>query len=110
MARNSLFDALAEALAGAVADMTIGPAGRGGRQWEAAYLTAMSIICAQAARVVGGEWVYVPRVNQAARQQARERIVQALEAGEPTMNIAQREGVSVSLVKKVRRLRGTIRP
>jgi hypothetical protein len=76
---------------------------------EAEYLTMVSLIYAQAASVFGGERIYGPRTNQVEREQARLRIAQAIQAGEPSSLIAKREGVDPSLVRRIRR-RGTIRP
>lgn len=101
MARESLFHAFASALA---AHLT-----RHSPNREAEYLTLVSLIYAQAAAVFGGERIYGPRTNQVEREQARMRIAKAIESGEPSAQVARREGVSLSLVKKVRR-RGTIRP
>jgi hypothetical protein len=76
---------------------------------DQAYLAMVSTIYSQAAAVCGGEWVYVPQSNVAEIQQSRARIANALKAGEPTSAIAKREGVDVSLVRRIRR-RGTIGP
>lgn len=75
---------------------------------DAAYLAMVSTIYAHAAAVCGGEWVYVPHTNRIEQEQARARIAQALEAGEHPGAIADREGISRSLVRKVRKSRGTI--
>ena len=100
-ARDSLFHSFASALAERLT--------RDSPNREAEYLTLVSLIYAQAAAVFGGERIYGPRTNQVELEQSRQRIAQALDAGETTAVVARREGVSVSLVKKVRR-RGTIRP
>jgi hypothetical protein len=99
MARDSLFHAFAAALAERLA--------RDRPNREAEYLSLVSLIYAQAAAVFGGERIYGPRLNHVELAQSRERIVRALEAGEPPGAIAQREGVTP---RHVRRLRGTIRP
>lgn len=98
---DSLFHAFASALAERLT--------RNSPNREAEYLTLVSMIYAQAAAVFGGERIYGPRTNPIELEQSRGRIASALEAGEPTAVVAKREGVSVSLVKKIRR-RGTIRP
>lgn len=77
---------------------------------EQAYLAMVGTICAVFSEACGGEWVYVPRSNAVERHLARERIVQALENGEGPTRIAQREGVDASLVRRIRRHRGTIGP
>ena len=77
---------------------------------DAAYLAMVSTICSVFSEACGGEWVYVPRGNAVERLQARQRIALALEAGEPSPQIAAREGVDPSLVRRIRRLRGTIGP
>lgn len=100
MARDtSLFHAFACALADRLT--------RNALNREAEYLTMVSLIYAQAASVFGGERIYGPRTNQVEREQARLRIAQAIEAGEPPAVIARREGVTDRHVRKVR---GTIRP
>lgn len=101
MARESLFHSFATALAERLT--------RNSPNREAEYLTLVSVIYAQAAAIFGGERIYGPRTNPVEMEQSRERITLALQAGEPQQQIARREGVSVSLVKKLRR-RGTIRP
>lgn len=101
MARESLFHTFASALA---AHLT-----RHSPNRESEYLTLVSLIYAQAAAVFGGERIYGPRTNQVEREQARERIAIALEAGESPTRIAEREGVDPSHVRRIRR-RGTIRP
>lgn len=101
MARESLFHTFASALAERLT--------RHSPNREAEYLTLVSVIYAQAAAVFGGERIYGPRTNPVELEQSRRRIAAAVQAGEPATAIATREGVSVSLVKKVRR-RGTIRP
>lgn len=77
---------------------------------QAAYMQIMSLIYAQGAAMAGGERVYFPQSVLPEREQSRQRIALALGTGEPAQAIAMREGVSLSLVKKVRRARGTIRP
>lgn len=99
--RESLFHAFATRLAERMA--------RNSSNREAEYLTWVSVIYAVAADCFGGERIYGPRVNRIEREQARERIVKALEDGQATAEVARRERVSVSLVKKMRRT-GTIRP
>ena len=74
---------------------------------EVEYLTLVSVIYAVAADCFGGERIYGPQVNRVEREQARARIAQALESGEPPALIARREGVTDRHVRKVR---GTIRP
>lgn len=78
---------------------------------DQAYLAMVATICSVFAEACGGEWVYVPRTNAIERDIVRERIAQALDAGETPTQIARREGVSRELASKVkRRLRGTIGP
>lgn len=73
---------------------------------DRAYLAMVSTLYAVAAEVCGGEWVYIPHTNRIEREQSRERIALALDAGEPASQIARREGVTERHVRKVR---GTIR-
>lgn len=101
MARESLFHAFASALAERLT--------RNSPNREAEYLTLVSVIYAQAAAIFGGERIYGPRNNVVEIEQSRARITAAIEAGEPTAQIAKREGVDPSLVRRMRR-RGTIRP
>jgi hypothetical protein len=103
MARESLFHTFASSLARHLARDSPHP--------EAAYLTLVSVIYAQAAAIFGGERVYGPRTNQVELELARERITSALQSGETPTQIAKREGVSRELANKLRRrLRGTIEP
>jgi len=74
---------------------------------DRAYLAMVSTLYAVAAEVCGGEWVYVPQTNRVEREQSRERIALALEAGEPATEIAKREGTTP---RTVRRIRGQFRP
>ena len=74
---------------------------------EQAYLAMVSTIYSVAAEVCGGEWVYVPQSNVIEREQARARIAMALEAGDAPTQIAKREGVGRTTV---RRIRGQIGP
>jgi hypothetical protein len=99
---DSLFHAFATRLAQRLA-------GHGPNR-EAEYLTWVSVIYSVAADCFGGERIYGPQTNRVEREQARARIALALEAGEPDQEIARREAVSRSLVRKVRQQRGTIRP
>lgn len=73
----------------------------------AARQAMISTIYAQATVVFGGERIYGPRTNRVERDQARERIRLALQAGEKPQEIAARERVSV---RTVRRARGQVRP
>ena len=82
---------------------------RNSPQPEQAYMAMVSTIYSVFSEVCGGEWVYVPKINAVDREQSRERIALALQAGEPTNQIARREGVDASLVRRMRR-RGTIGP
>ena len=100
---ESLFHMLLDAMAATGAEMLTEP----GENRRAMYLTLMSIFYAKAANVAGGEWVYVPGTNRIDREQARSRIVLALQAGEAPTQIAKKEGVTE---RHVRKLRGTLRP
>lgn len=66
-----------------------------------------SILRAEFSALVGGERAYVPKVSDVERRASRQRILAALEAGEPVAVIAAREGATTRWVRK---LRGTIRP
>lgn len=97
--RESLFHAFATRLAERMA--------RNSPNREAEYLTWVSVIYAVAADCFGGERIYGPQVNRVEREQTRERIALAIQAGELPTQIAKREGVTERHVRKVR---GTIRP
>ncbi len=99
---DSLFHAFATRLAQRLA-------GHGPNR-EAEYLTWVSVIYSVAADCFGGERIYGPQTNRVEREQARARIALAIQAGEPATQIARREGVDPSLVRRIRRQRGTIRP
>jgi hypothetical protein len=98
---DSLFHAFATRLA-------LRMAGHGPNR-EAEYLTWVSVIYSVAADCFGGERIYGPQTNRVEREQARQRIAIALQNGDAPTQIAQREGVDPSLVRRIRR-RGTIRP
>lgn len=104
MARESLFNAFADALARRLT--------RDNPQPEQAYLAMMATIYSAARSVCPGEFVYIPFSNPIEAEQARSRIAAAIAAGDSPTAVARREGVSLSLVKKLRRrgVRGTIRP
>jgi hypothetical protein len=82
---------------------------RDNAQPDQAYLAMVSTIYSAASQTCPGEWVYMPQGNVIERVQSRERIAQALQRGEASTQIAQREGVDASLVRRIRR-RGTIGP
>lgn len=104
MALESPIHGFARALADSLADRLVSGAPQ---NRQAMYLTLLSLIYAKLANAAGGEWVYIPNSNRAELEQARERIAQALQAGEPPRLIAQRERVTE---RHVRKIRGTIRP
>lgn len=101
MARESLFNAFADALARRLT--------RDNPQPEQAYLAMMATIYSAAASVCPGEYVYIPASNPIELEQARARIARAIAMGESTREIAQREKIDPSFVRRIRR-RGTIRP
>lgn len=74
---------------------------RNNPQPEQAYLAMVSTLYSIAAEKCGGEWVYVRRGNALEQHQVRERIVQAIQAGEPTDVVAQREGVHRTTVRRI---------
>lgn len=79
---------------------------------DRAYLAMVSTICSVFAEACGGEWVYVPSSNIIELDQRRQRIAQAVAAGEPAALIAKREDVHPSTVRKLRarRVRARIGP
>ena len=99
MARASLFHTFASALAERLT--------RNSPNREAEYLTLVSMIYAQAAAVFGGERIYGPRTNPIEMEQSRARIAAAIESGAEPVDIAARERVHPSTV---RRIRARIRP
>lgn len=104
MARESLFNVFADALARRLTRDNPHP--------DQAYLAMMATIYSAAASVCPGEYVYIPASNPIEQEQARVRIATAIAAGDSPTAVSRREGVSLSLVKKLRRrgVRGTIRP
>jgi len=95
--RPSLFaqavDAVAECLA---RDPLVPPENRD------AYRQAWaSVIRGGFAQVLGGERFYVPSAREA-REAARQRILSALAAGEAPADIARRERVKASWVRKLK--------
>jgi hypothetical protein len=99
MSRDSLFHTFATRLAENLA--------RNSPNREAEYLTLVSVIYSMAADCFGGERVYGPQTNRVEREQSRVRIASAIQAGEPTNDIAKREGTTS---RTVRRIRGQFRP
>lgn len=76
-------------------------------QAQAFRAAATHVLRERAASVFGGERVYAPRTSGENRDERRGRIAAALERREPLPEIARREGVSLRLVQKIRRLRTT---
>lgn len=97
----SVIDRAAEALA---SDPRIPAASRAAFQ-----ATASSVLRAQFAALVGGERVYAPKVCVEERKAQQRRIADALGRGDAVADIARREGVDPSWVRRLRR-RGTVRP